>query len=74
MDISFPMPLLLPFSCTDGAVWGSPTVPVYKRTLQNKDNHGQNFAGQFSIFTWKSFEENKCSEIPSWDSSAGSGK
>lgn len=39
MDISFPMPLLLPFSCTDGAVWGSPTVPVYKRTLQNKDSH-----------------------------------
>lgn len=73
MDISFPMPLLLPFSCTEEAIWGSPTEPVYKRTLQNKDSHGQNFAGQFSIFTSKSWEENKYSEIASWDSSDGSG-
>lgn len=34
-------------------------VPVYKRTLQNKDSHGQNFVGQFSIFTWKTSEGEK---------------
>lgn len=65
------MPLLLPFSCIDGAIWRNPTEPVYKRTLQNKDSHGQNFAGQFSIFTWRTWEEIKHSEIASWDSSVG---
>lgn len=65
------MPLLLPFSCIDGAIWRNPTEPVYKRTLQNKDSHGQNFAGRFSIFTWRSWEEIKHSEIASWDSSVG---
>lgn len=50
-------------------------VPVYKKSLQNKDSHGQNFAGHFSIFTWKTPEENKTySEIASQVSLVGSGK
>lgn len=48
-------------------------VPVYERTLQNKDSHGQNSADQFSILTWKSSEEKKkmYSEIASWDGLVG---
>lgn len=53
-------------------------VSVYKRTLQNKDSHGQNFVGQFSLFTWKTSEEKKnttkYSEISSWHGFDGSGE
>jgi len=75
MDISFPTPLLLPFSCTMVLFREASMVPAYERPLQNKDSHGQNFAGQFSIFIWKTSEKKKkCSEIALWDSLAGSGK
>lgn len=33
MDFSFPMPLLLPFNCTDGAIRGSPAWCLFTREL-----------------------------------------
>lgn len=33
MDISFPMPLLLPFNCTDGTIQGSPAWCLFTREL-----------------------------------------